>query len=108
MKNTILISILSVIVIYILRKGIESVEKSGEKVDIFNAFKKGLKITIDSFSKSETAVEKSAETDLSYENDKPNNYEMVSFSNPVNTFHGINLKKQRGVFHIPTIISHSN
>lgn len=108
MKNTILLSILSVIVIYVLRKGIEAIEKSGEKVDIFNALKKGLKITIDSFSKPETTTEKPAGTILNYENEKPKNYEMVSFSNPVNAFHGINLKRQRGAFHIPTMISHSN
>lgn len=108
MKNTILLSILSVFIIYILRKGIEAVEKSGEKVDFFNAFKTGLKITIDSFSKPGSTAEKPAGKVVNYENEKPKNYEMVSFTNPVNNFHGIGLKRQRGVFHMPTMISHSN
>jgi hypothetical protein len=108
MKNTILVSILSIAIVFILKKGIEAVEKSGEKVDFFNAFKTGLKITIDSFSKQDTTAEKPAGTILNYENEKPKNYEMVSFTNPVNAFHGIGLKRQRGAFHMPTMISHSN
>ncbi|SHF53303.1 hypothetical protein SAMN05444274_10694 [Mariniphaga anaerophila] len=108
MKNTILAAIVSFILIYILRKGVESAEKSGEKVDIFTAFQKGIKITIENFTKKEEPKTTVETDETEYEDWKPDNSDMANFTNSLCKFHGAKLKKQRGAFHLPTVYSHSN
>lgn len=106
MKNTIQWIIAAFAILYLIKKGLESGEDTGENLNFFDSLKRGFEVTVQSFSSNSNNLSNEVpENKVGYLDDKATNDEMVSFTPEYNSFKGASLRRKRGMFHYPTIQS---
>lgn len=108
MKNTLVYIFIGLAVMYFYKKGKNNENKDDISFSGFIAsVQKGFHITMQSLSSqgedNKTYVEDNQ--DKGWAGEKAPNHEMVSFTNQLSNFPDNLRKRQRGTFHLPTMIS---
>lgn len=105
MKNIILVSVVSLALLYLIKKGDESAEEKGESLNFIETIKRGFALTVASWAKAGDQEPGTADNTPGFVDDLPGNSEMVSFTPQLNSFRSAHLKSKRGTFHGSTIRS---
>jgi hypothetical protein len=106
MKNFMLIVITLGLILYLVKKG----EKANtgtdgneiEPLTFFDKLLKGMDLTVDAIKETIQLTKKPDQSEpvnkVEYVDDLPPNGVMIEYSNPLLSFHGVSLKKRRGLF----------